>query len=92
MAQIKLELLNIPKRIPFGHIQVQVAFDVEWETHRVSAYLPNSILQMATYYNIQPHAYASSWADCVKILKTEAFPLCHYFPPKQLSTLIPNLS
>lgn len=70
LAQIKLELLNIPKKIPFGHITAQVSFDVEWETHHVSAYLPNSILQMITYYEIPPHQFTQSWADCVKMLKT----------------------
>lgn len=73
--------MNIPKKIPFGHITIQLSFEVEWETHHISAYLPNSILQMVTYYNISPADFTKSWSDCVKILKSETFLLSHYFPP-----------
>ncbi len=90
-GQIKMELLNIPKKIPFGHITVQVSFDVEWEAHHISVYLPNSILQMVTYFEVSSEQYPTSWAECVKIMKTEAFPLCHHFPPNQLKTMVPSL-
>lgn len=69
-GQIKMELLNIPKKIPFGHITVQVSFDIEWEAHHIAAFLPNSVLQMVTYFEILSEQYANSWAECVKILKT----------------------
>lgn len=46
---------------------------------------------MVTYFEVTADQYSKEWAESVKILKTEAFPLCHYFPPDQLITLIPQL-
>ena len=71
---------------------MHLSYSSDGDLHHVSAYLPNSILQMVNYFDLPSHKYASEWADCVKILKTDQFKLDHHFAPDKLKTLIPNLN
>lgn len=91
-GQSKLEVLNVAKGLPFNHISLHLSFNYLGESQHLAAYLPNSILQMVTYYEIPASKYSSEWAECVKILKTDNFPLCPSFPPDQLRHFIPALS
>ena len=91
-TQSKLEVLNVAKGLPFNHISMHLSYNYQGESQHVAAYLPNSVLQMVTYYDVPSHKYASEWAACVTILKTKSFPLCPSFPPDQLKHFIPALS
>lgn len=71
---------------------MHLSYSYQGEPQHLAAYLPNSVLQMVTYYDIPASKYATEWADCVKILKTESFPLCPSFPPDQIKHFIPALS
>ena len=49
-TQVKLELLNIPKSMPFGLVSIQATFEHMGEARHLLALLPNSILQLAVYF------------------------------------------
>lgn len=88
---MKLELLNIPKSYPFGLIVLSASYEFAEEARSFSAVLPNSILQMASYFKLEGEALGGIWAECPKVLRTEQFRLSHYFPPDQLVHLLPML-
>ena len=69
-AQNKLELLNVPKQVPFGHISMHISYSYDGDLYHISNYLPNSILQMSSYFDLSPEKYATDWADSAKILST----------------------
>lgn len=68
-----------------------LSYSYDGDLFHISTYLPNSILQMTSYFELPPGKYATEWGDCVKILKTESFKLSHHFPPNQLKSLISTL-
>lgn len=88
---MKLELLNIPKSYPFGLVTINASYEYAEETRTFSALLPNSILQMTTYFKLDGDSLNNIWGQCPRVLKTELFKLSHHFPPDQLTHLIPML-
>ena len=71
---------------------MHVSYNFEGIPNHISAYLPNSLLHMSTYYNLPISKFEEEWGQCVKILKTEVFKLSHNFPPKDLKGLISTLN
>lgn len=90
-AQNKLELLSIPRTFPFALIGIQASYQSFEETRSFTALLPNSILQMTTYFKLDGESLSRIWSECAAVLKTEQFKLSHHFPPDQLTRLLPML-
>lgn len=49
---------------------MHISYSYDGDLYHISNYLPNSILQMSSYFDLSPEKYATDWADSAKILST----------------------
>ena len=70
---------------------LNASYEYSDETRYFTALLPNSILQLTTYFKLDQDSLKRIWSECPKILKTDQFKLSHHFPPDQITHLLPML-
>lgn len=88
---MRLELLNIPKVYPFGLLTIIASYEFLEETRSVTALMPNSVLQQASYFAVKEEDLGAIWGQSPKKLRTDQFKLSHHFPPDQLTHFLPLL-